>query len=56
MDAGIQDCASTEPRTLILTHLYPEWDGVDIAQEAVAFWQGQVVAALPGLRLQVLRS
>lgn len=41
-----------EPDKLILTHLYPEWDGVDLAHEAGALWQGKVIAAFDGLRLE----
>lgn len=44
--------AACEPQTLILTHLYPEWDDVDIALEARALWPGEVLAAADGLRLE----
>lgn len=40
------------PGTLILTHLYPEWDGIDIAQEARGFWSGEVIAAVDGLQFE----
>lgn len=43
---------SAEPETLILTHLYPEWDGVDLVSEAAQFWSGRVIAATDGLRLE----
>ncbi len=43
---------SAEPETLILTHLYPEWDGVDLVNEAAQIWQGQVIAATDGLRIE----
>ena len=42
-----------EPRMLVLTHLYPEWDGVDLESEAGKLWSGQTVAAYDGLRLEV---
>ena len=42
-----------EPRTLVLTHLYPEWEGVDLESEAGKLWPGQTMAAYDGLRLEV---
>jgi ribonuclease BN (tRNA processing enzyme) len=42
-----------EPRTLVLTHLYPEWDAVDLEAEAKQLWSGQTIAARDGLRLEV---
>jgi len=41
------------PRKVVLTHLYPEWDGVDIAAEARKLWNGEVIPASDGLRLDV---
>jgi ribonuclease BN (tRNA processing enzyme) len=41
------------PRKVVLTHLYPEWDGVDIGAEAKQLWNGDVVAAIDGLRLDI---
>ena len=37
------------PRKVLLTHLYPEWDGVDIEAEARNHWRGDVIAACDGL-------
>ena len=42
-----------EPKRVLLTHLYPEWDGVDLVAEAKAFWSGETIAAVDGLRLEV---
>jgi ribonuclease BN (tRNA processing enzyme) len=42
-----------KPRTLLLTHLYPSWDGIDLESEAGKLWPGKVVAAYDGLRLEV---
>ena len=42
------------PRKVVLTHLYPEWDGVDIAVEAKRLWDGEVIAASDGLRLDIM--
>ena len=44
------------PRKILLTHLYPEWDNVDIAAEAGKLWAGEVIAATDGLRLEVKRQ
>ncbi len=38
---------------VMLTHLYPEWDGVDIAAEAKKFWDGEVIEARDGLRIEI---
>ncbi len=37
-----------EPRTLVLTHLYPVWDDVDIEGEAGKLWPGPTIAARDG--------
>ena len=41
------------PGRVMLAHLYPEWDGVDIAAEAARLWDGEVLEARDGLRLDV---
>ena len=41
------------PRRVVLAHLYPEWDGVDIPAEARRLWDGEVVEAQDGLRLEI---
>ena len=41
------------PRKLLLTHLYPEWDNVDIEAQAGKLWPGEVLAAFDGLRLEI---
>jgi ribonuclease BN (tRNA processing enzyme) len=40
-------------RRVMLAHLYPEWDGVDIAAEAKKLWDGETIEARDGLRLNV---
>lgn len=42
-------------RRVVLAHLYPEWDGVDIAAEAKRLWDGETVAAEDGLRLEITK-
>ena len=41
------------PRRVLLSHLYPEWDGVDLAAEAKKLWPGETIAATDGLRLSI---
>lgn len=43
------------PRKVLLTHLYPEWDGIDIAAEARKDWPGQTIPATDGLRMTIER-
>jgi ribonuclease BN (tRNA processing enzyme) len=43
------------PRRVLLTHLYPEWDGIDIAAEARKHWQGETIPATDGLTLEIER-
>lgn len=44
-----RECA---PKNLVLTHLYPEWDGVDLVAEARLLWPGETIEAKDGLQLQ----
>jgi ribonuclease BN (tRNA processing enzyme) len=41
------------PRRVLLAHLYPQWDGVDLAAEARKLWAGETIAAYDGLRLTI---
>lgn len=45
-----QDC---EPEKMVLTHLYAEWDGVDLAAEARGLWSGETIEAKDGLKVDV---
>ena len=45
--------ARAEPRRVLLAHLYPQWDGVDLEAEARKLWPGETIAAYDGLRLHV---
>ncbi len=40
-------------RRVLLAHLYPEWDGVDLAAEARRLWDGETLEARDGLRLNI---
>jgi ribonuclease BN (tRNA processing enzyme) len=43
----------SQPRRVMLAHLYPEWDGIDIAVEAKKLWDGETVEARDGLRVEI---
>ena len=46
----VQAC---KPRKVVLTHLYSEWDGIDLSTAAKKFWDGETIEARDGLRLDV---
>jgi ribonuclease BN (tRNA processing enzyme) len=41
------------PRMLLLAHLYPEWDAIDLPAKAREFWPGETIAASDGLRIEI---
>lgn len=41
------------PRRLLLTHLYPEWDSIDLEAKARETWPGETIAAHDGLRIEI---
>ncbi len=41
------------PKKLILTHLYPEWNGLDLVSEVKRLWPGETIEATDGLRLEI---
>jgi len=53
LDEAMRLAQIAEPRMLLLTHLYPEWDAVDLESEAKKLWSGETIAARDGLRLQI---
>lgn len=50
---AMQVARMCQPELLVLTHLYSEWDGIDLAREAQRYWSGQTIAAFDGLRLEI---
>ena len=44
-----------KPLRVLLAHLYPAWDGIDIAAEAGKLWSGETIAATDGLRMTIER-
>jgi len=53
LDDAMRLAQLAEPRQLVLTHLYPEWDDIDIESKAKELWSGEIIAARDGLRLEV---
>jgi ribonuclease BN (tRNA processing enzyme) len=51
LSEAMEVARASQPRRLVLTHLYPEWDGFDISAEAGDFWDGETIEARDGLRL-----
>ncbi len=45
-----------EPKQLLLTHLYQIWDGIDLENEARQLWNGKVIEARDGSRLEIKSS
>ncbi|HKP72374.1 MAG TPA: ribonuclease Z [Pyrinomonadaceae bacterium] len=45
--------ARAAPRRVMLSHLYPEWDGIDLVSEAKELWDGETIEARDGLRLDI---
>jgi ribonuclease BN (tRNA processing enzyme) len=46
----VQAC---NPQRVVLTHLYSEWEGIDLPAAAKKFWHGETIEARDGLRLDV---
>lgn len=49
---AMQLASKCQPQKLVLTHLYPEWDGIDVAAEARQLWTGETIEAIDGLRVE----
>jgi ribonuclease BN (tRNA processing enzyme) len=50
---ALQIARAAKPRKLLLTHLYPEWDGVELESEAKKLWAGETIEAHDGLRISI---
>lgn len=53
LDEALQLARAAAPGKLLLTHLYQEWDNVDLVTEAKKLWHGETLEARDGLRLQL---
>jgi len=49
---AMQIAVKCSPQKLVLSHLYFEWDGIDLAAEARKLWPGETIEAFDGLRLE----
>src|SRR6266576_192678 len=49
---AMQIARTCEPEKLVLSHLYSEWDGIDLASEALKLWRGETIEAFDGLSLE----
>jgi len=50
---AMQIAALAKPASVLLTHLYPEWDGVDLEAEAGKLWSGKTIEARDGTTISV---
>ncbi len=53
LEEAMRLARESRAKRVMLTHLYPEWDGVDIEAEARRLWDGETVEARDGLRVEV---
>jgi ribonuclease BN (tRNA processing enzyme) len=53
LSEAMQLARRARPQKVLLTHLYPEWDGVNLVGEASRLWDGETIAATDGLRLKI---
>lgn len=52
LEDALRIAAKCQPQTMVLTHLYFEWDGIDLAAESRGLWSRETIAAVDGLRLE----
>lgn len=52
LSEAIHIAQESGPQKLVLSHLYFEWDGIDLAAEAQKLWPGETIEAFDGLRLE----
>jgi ribonuclease BN (tRNA processing enzyme) len=53
LEEAMRLARQSSARRVMLAHLYPEWDDVDMAAEAKPLWDGETIEARDGLRLEV---
>jgi ribonuclease BN (tRNA processing enzyme) len=53
LEEAMRLARQSRARRVMLAHLYPEWDGVDIPAEAARLWDGETIEARDGLRVEV---
>lgn len=52
LEEALRLAQKSQVRRVVLTHLYPEWDGVCIETEARRLWDGETIEARDGLRIE----
>ena len=52
LEDAIRIVQHSQVSKVVLTHLYQEWDGIDLASEAKKLWAGETIEAFDGLRLE----
>ncbi len=55
LDDAMRLAQLAAPRRTVLTHLYPEWDDIDLESKARELWSGKITAAHDGLRLEIVK-
>ena len=53
LDDVIKIAEGSGAKRLVVTHLYPHWDEVDVVTTARALWPGAIVEAIDGLELRI---
>jgi ribonuclease BN (tRNA processing enzyme) len=53
LEDAMKLAARARPRRVLLAHLYPDWDNVDLAAEAKGLWDGETIEARDGLRIEI---
>lgn len=46
----------SEARQVLLAHLYPEWDEIDLEAEARKLWPGETLEATDGLKVEIRQN
>lgn len=53
LNEALQIARLANAKRVVLTHLYAEWDRLDLVAEAGRLWAGEVIEATDGLRLEI---
>ena len=53
LSEALQLAENAAVKKLLLTHLYAEWDDVDLVAESKKLWQGETLEAYDGLSLEI---
>lgn len=53
LNEAMQIAKEAAPDKVLLSHLYPEWDGINLESEARRLWTDETIEARDGLRLRI---